>query len=74
MADLIRDGGTFADAVKAVTGEYPIITATTIPDDVVPPVDPYAAYFAHRDGCPNCWHGHACDEGHQLLCVALEEF
>ncbi len=70
MDDLIRDNRDYL----SVTGEHPIITATTIPDDIAPPVDAYAAYFAHREGCPNCHHGHACDEGTELLRVALEDF
>ena len=65
--DLIRDGSQFADAVKAVTGEYPIITAATMS-----PADPYAAYMSHIEGCPICWHGHpGCEEGQQLISAAL---
>ena len=68
MAGLIRDGASFADAVKAVTGEYPIIVATTLPA-----VAPYAAYLLHLETCPVCWHGHpGCEEGSQLIIAALE--
>ena len=73
MDDLIRDNREYL----SVTGEHPIITATTIPDDVLPPappVDPYAAYMAHRVACLSCGYGLPCDEGTRLLSTALEDF